>query len=173
MMERRKLQLAYDRTVPDEELVWSILSQLGHKRSETIQLLILHIVRRYGAEVLLKSNLSILKYLLDKDAEENTPMKKYWQETEEKTETQRADAGKPDHLSSDVQQEMTQSISKDEANPDPMTDMPTEGVASTTLPRQQLSMTGKEGWDENDASDDEMRRNFLNYLKDGFYDQQS
>ena len=172
-MERRKLQLAYDRTVPDEELVWSILSQLGHKRSETIQLLILHIVRRYGAEVLLKSNLSILKYLLDKDAEENVPMKKYQQDMEEKTETQQADAGEPDQISSDVQQEMTQIISKDEANHAPMTDMPTEGVASTTLPRQQLSVNGTEGWDENDASDDEMRRNFLNYLKDGFYDQQT
>ena len=58
-MRRAKLQLAYDRSKPDEEKVWAILNDLGHKRSDTIQLLVEYVIRRFGDEVLRKDRLDM------------------------------------------------------------------------------------------------------------------
>ncbi len=63
-MRRDRYVLSYDTRDPANDRVRSILSSLGYRRSEVIRELLEDIAARYGTDVLQKDNAGVLIYLI-------------------------------------------------------------------------------------------------------------
>ena len=178
-MRRAKLQLAYDRSKPDEEKVWSILNDLGHKRSDTIQLLVEYVIRRFGDDVLRKDRLDSLKDTLNREVEDyylcrmlvlGNGMQEVPAELSARMQTISDVIGQNSSAAKE-QTEVAHSESQEDPNSVSHVVMQTEGAVSTILPGQQLSIAGTGGWDSDEESPDDMRRGILDFLSNGFYEQ--
>ncbi len=161
---KQRYYVIYEGRDPTDATICRVLNGFGGKRSEVVKALLFNAANRYGWEVMQKKNVNILLYLLRTDIGKFThadiqPMEIGFSDTRA---VRSDDVGNTPALSAKEQllfpDEVTQASEKpSSAEIEPTPSMPDNKPLQASL---------------GSLDADQIRRNLVDYLNNGFYDQE-